>query len=120
MWRTNVFHLPVRGSGDGGIYSTAADISSLWRAFFAGRIVSPDWVARDGAPAQRRAGGVEALRPGLLAPRVDRRRDAGGLRRRRLVPHRARPARGVTHTVISNTTDGAWPITRYLEERLVM
>ena len=28
-WRTNVFHLPVRGSGDGGIYSTAADISSL-------------------------------------------------------------------------------------------
>ena len=44
-WRTNVFHLPVRGSGDGGIYSTAADISSLWRAFFAGRIVSEDWVA---------------------------------------------------------------------------
>jgi len=29
--RTNVFHLPVRGSGDGGIYSTAADIEKLWR-----------------------------------------------------------------------------------------
>ena len=24
---TNVFHLPVRGSGDGGIYSTVADLS---------------------------------------------------------------------------------------------
>ena len=31
-WRTNVFHLPVRGSGDGGIYSTAADVRSLWAA----------------------------------------------------------------------------------------
>ena len=27
--RTNVFHLPVRGTGDGGIYSTVADISCL-------------------------------------------------------------------------------------------
>src|SRR5215207_4593413 len=44
-WRSNVFHLPVRGSGDGGIYSTAADISSFWQAFFAGRIVSTAWVA---------------------------------------------------------------------------
>jgi hypothetical protein len=43
-WRTNVFHLPVRGSGDGGIYSTPADISALWRAFFAGQIESADWV----------------------------------------------------------------------------
>ncbi|HEX7310599.1 MAG TPA: serine hydrolase domain-containing protein, partial [Gaiellaceae bacterium] len=43
-WRTNVFHLPVRGSGDGGIYSTAADIRSLWTAFFDGKIVSRDWV----------------------------------------------------------------------------
>ena len=27
--RTNVFHLPVLGTGDGGIYSTAADMSSF-------------------------------------------------------------------------------------------
>ena len=40
--RTNVFHLPVRGSGDGGIYSTVADVSAFWSALFAGRIVSPD------------------------------------------------------------------------------
>ena len=43
--RTNVFHLPVRGSGDGGIYSTAADMSLFWRSLFAGTIVSGDWVA---------------------------------------------------------------------------
>ena len=43
--RSNVFHLPVRGSGDGGIYTTVADISSFWSAFFAGRLVSTSWVA---------------------------------------------------------------------------
>ena len=54
--RTNVLHLPVRGSGDGGIYSTAADISSLWTAFFAGRIVSRRLGRGDGAASQRRPG----------------------------------------------------------------
>src|SRR5712691_236338 len=43
--RTNVFHLPVRGSGDGGIYSTLADVTSFWSALFAGRIVRPDRLA---------------------------------------------------------------------------
>jgi CubicO group peptidase (beta-lactamase class C family) len=42
--RTNVFDLPVRGTGDGGSYTTAADFHALWRAFFAGRVVSPNWV----------------------------------------------------------------------------
>jgi CubicO group peptidase (beta-lactamase class C family) len=116
--RTNVFHLPVRGTGDGGIYSTAADISSLWSAFFAGRIVSRDWVA-------------EMVRPRSHAPRESKRygvgfwlhassdavmlegRDAG-------VSFRSthHPASTTTHTVISNTSDGAWPITRLLDERL--
>ena len=40
-----MFHLPIRGGGDGGIYTTAADISTFWRALFAGRIVSLAWVA---------------------------------------------------------------------------
>ena len=42
--RINVFHLPVRGNGDGGVYTTVADMSALWRAVFAGRIVSPELV----------------------------------------------------------------------------
>jgi hypothetical protein len=28
------------------------------------------------------------------------------------------PRSGLTHTVISNTSDGAWPVVRYLNERL--
>ena len=46
VWRSNVFHIPVRGNGDGGIYTTVADVRSLWLALFEGRIVPQEWVAR--------------------------------------------------------------------------
>jgi len=116
--RTNVFHLPVRGSGDGGIYSTASDVSSLWGAFFAGRIVSRDWVtemvrARSDVPS-------ESLRNGLgfwIHPSRDvvelHGYDAG-------VSFRSThdPASTTTRTVISNTSEGTWPIETFLDERM--
>jgi CubicO group peptidase (beta-lactamase class C family) len=116
--RTNVFHLPVRGSGDGGIYSTAADVSSLWSAFFAGRIVSADWVAEMVRP--RSVDRRDSSRYGLglwLHPSRDivllEGSDAG-------VSFRSMhdPASTTTHTVISNTSDGAWPISDLLIEQL--
>ena len=116
--RTNVFHLPVRGSGDGGIYSTVSDVSSFWRALFAGRIVSTDVVA-------------ELVRPRSDVPRGVRRYGLGfwldqssdvvmlegsdaGVSFRSVCD----PGRRITHTVISNTSDGAWPIARLLTEWL--
>ena len=92
--RTNVLHLPVCGSGDGGIYSTAADI----RCALERVLRRPDRLGglgrRDGAAAQRRAPGVAALRARVLAPCLERDGDAGGIRRRRLVPKRPRPRVG--------------------------
>ena len=52
-----MFHLPVRGNGDGGIYTTVADISALWTAFFAGADRLAELGDRDGAAPQRRADG---------------------------------------------------------------
>lgn len=43
--RTNVFELPVIGSGDGGAYSTAADLHRFWLALLEGRIVPPEYTA---------------------------------------------------------------------------
>ncbi|MDX6486276.1 MAG: hypothetical protein QOF43_1429 [Gaiellaceae bacterium] len=117
-WRSNVFHLPVRGSGDGGSYSTAGDISALWRAFVAGRIVSREWVAEMTRP--RSDVPEQSMRYGLgfwLADSSDavvlEGCDAG-------VSFRSvhDPRSGRTHTVISNTTDGAWPLARLLAKRL--
>jgi CubicO group peptidase (beta-lactamase class C family) len=70
--RTNVFHLPVRGSGDGGIYSTLDDVDRFW-AFAGDRFDHPE-----GA-------------------------DAG-------VSFYSTP----DWTVISNTSNGAWPVARAL------
>ena len=117
-WRTNVFHLPVRGSGDGGIYSTAADIASLWQAFFDGRIVSAEWVAEMVRPRSETSSGSERYGLGFwLHPATDavilEGSDAG-------VSFRSihEPRSRVTQTVISNTSEGAWPIARYLHERI--
>ena len=77
--RTNVLHLPVRGSGDGGIYSTAADVSSFWTQSLRGPARVRGLGRGACPPPQRRASDVEPLRPRLLAPRDERRRDARGL-----------------------------------------
>jgi CubicO group peptidase (beta-lactamase class C family) len=114
-WRTNVLHLPVRGSGDGGIYSTAADIGSFWRALFAGRIVSEEWVAemvrpRSDAPAHSKRYGLGFWLHSSSDAVILEGYDAG-------VSFRSLhdPRTQVTLTVISNTAGGAWPIARYLE-----
>ena len=116
--RTNVFHLPVLGSGDGGIYSTAADITTFWQSLFTEKIVPAAWVAemvraRSDVPS-------ESMRYGLgfwLGRHSDtvilEGFDAG-------VSFRSvhDPKSNVTHTVISNSSDGAWPITKRLDELL--
>lgn len=48
--RTNVFALPVRGNGDGGSYTTLADIHRFWAALFAGQLVASEWVDRMTSP----------------------------------------------------------------------
>jgi CubicO group peptidase (beta-lactamase class C family) len=115
-WRTNVFHLPVRGSGDGGVYSTVADVRSLWTSLFAGSIVSAEWVKemlrpRSDAPKKRYGLGfwLDASTATVSLEGVD-----AGVSFRST--HEARS--GLTYTVVSNTTDGAWPIARHLAEQL--
>ena len=115
--RTNVFHLPVRGSGDGGIYSTVADISAFWRSLFAGRIVPADWVAelvraRSDVPRQSMRYGLGLWLHQSTDAAILEGSDAG-------VSFRSvhDPMRNITHTVISNTSEGAWPIARLLNER---
>jgi CubicO group peptidase (beta-lactamase class C family) len=116
--RTNVLHLPVRGSGDGGVYSTVADIRSFWRAVFAGRIVSAQLVAemvrpRSALPDASRRYGLGFWLAGSGDGVILEGSDAGVSF---LTVHD--PQRGLTHTVVSNTSDGAWPIARLLAERL--
>ena len=115
--RTNVFHLPVLGNGDGGIYSTAADLSALWTSLFAGRIVSTERVAdlvrpRSDWPEESRRYGLgfhlHATGDGIFLEGHDAGVSFASVHR---------PATSVTYTVISNWSEGAWPIVRLLHDR---
>lgn len=113
--RTNVFHLPVRGAGDGGAYMTVADVERLWAGLSGGRIVSPAMADRLTAP--RSAAPDEDMRYGLgFWLHADRPvvmlvgMDAG-------VSFRSAHDResNAGYTVMSNTSSGAWPLARLLD-----
>lgn len=115
-WRTNVFHLPVLGSGDGGIYTTAADVARFWDALFGERIVSAKTLAEMLRPRSTSGPSVDSDRYGLgfwLRAGTDHVRlggaDAG-------VSFRSvhDPATRSTCTVMSNTSNGAWKMAEVL------
>ena len=115
--RTNILHLPLRGTGDGGIYTTVADVSALWRALLDGRIVSTAWITEMTRP---RSEAEDGRRYGLgfwLGATTDtvmlEGYDAG-------VSFRSMhdPASDMTCTVIANWSDGAWPVVNRFAEPL--
>jgi CubicO group peptidase (beta-lactamase class C family) len=116
--RTNVLHLPVVGVGDGGAYSTAADLHRLWEALASGRIVSPRSVELMATPhsdwpeESRRYGLGFHLHQTGAAMWLEG-YDAGVS-----LTSLHEPRQGLTYTVISNWTDGAWPIVELLNTQL--
>jgi len=115
--RTNALHLPVLGVGDGGACSTVADVHRLWDAVLAGRVLPRELVDLMTAPRSAEKPGGNRYGLGVwLHPEDDdvlvlTGYDAGVSfhsvhdRRRRL-----------TWTVVSNTSDGAWPPARLLRD----
>lgn len=104
---TNVLHLPVRGNGDGGAYTTVADLHRFWRALLAGRIVGPEFVDELTRPCNdvpeegmRYAAGLwlHATGPQLIMAGYD-----AGVAARSIHD----PASGTTATVLSNSSRGA-------------
>jgi CubicO group peptidase (beta-lactamase class C family) len=114
--RSNVLHLPVRGNGDGGAYTTAADLHRFWRALHAGAIVPSDVV-------------TEMTRPGSVVPEEDLRYGTGfwlhpadpaivmgGFDAGVAARSTHDPATGTTVTVLSNCTMGSGAVIELLQE----
>lgn len=117
--RSNIFHLPVLGNGDGGAYSTAADIHGFWTSLFAGKIVPAARV--DEMVRARSHDAAEKKRYGLGFWLHESRDivmlegyDAGVSFWSAHDPDGA-----FTCTVMSNTSDGAWPVARYLRDEFL-
>jgi CubicO group peptidase (beta-lactamase class C family) len=120
-WRTNVFDLPIVGSSDGGAFTTVGDVERLWDAFWAGEILSADLMAAYTAPwVEAKSGGAGRyyghgiwIKTGAESEREDSITgcDAGVSFRSSVIR-----ARELLVTVISNTTRGAWPVLRRVDE----
>jgi CubicO group peptidase (beta-lactamase class C family) len=114
--RTNVLHLPVRGSGDGGLYTTVDDVDRFWSALLEGRLLSPATVAD--ALTARTDDASNGMGSGL-GFWLHRDREAAEL-------HGFDPGVGFVSvvdrdaawafTVIVNTSRGSWPMRERLLE----
>jgi CubicO group peptidase (beta-lactamase class C family) len=104
--RANVFHLPVLGNGDGGAYSTLADIHRFWAALFAGRLLPAATVREMTGPH------TEQYAMGFWR-KDDKLQMVGGDAGVSFVSMHD-PATGDTSTVIANSSEGAWPVYKAL------
>lgn len=121
--RTNVTHLPARGAGDGGMYTTAPDLLSFWSALESGEIVSADTAARL-TGASGNSVNADRNRLGLRYGRGFWRDEAPGLVFLMGMDAGVSACTGVhretdsVYAVLSNTSSGAWPLVKVIERHL--
>lgn len=115
-WRTNIYNLPIVGGGNGGAFTTVGDLYILWDAFFKYKILSRDLTDLYVKPHVKAESEGENIYHGLgiwLRKEENNMQeyivgcDAG-------VSFLSAVIRNdeIAFTVISNTTNGAWPIVR--------
>lgn len=114
-WRTNIFDLPIIGASDGGAFTTLSDLDHLWDAFWGYEILSKETVeiytaphvqAKTEDPHEHYGHGIWIREePGQNREEYVIGCDAG-------VSFKSTVDRTADTriTVISNTTDGAWPL----------
>ena len=115
--RTNVHHVPQRGLGDGGLYTTTADVSRLWQALRSGTLLGPTTFGEMTTPHGHTPGGTPygmGLWPSPYNDSIEFEGYDSGISFRSV----HQPSRDVTWTVLSNWTDGAWSITDQLARLL--
>jgi CubicO group peptidase (beta-lactamase class C family) len=111
--RTNVLHLPVVGGGDGGIFTTAADLRALWQALDDGRVLAPEtWaeMRRVRSTNEGRSYGLGFWLEGDAVYLTGS--DTGASFVAQHLPG------GTSWSVLCNTTKGAWPVVTRLDELL--
>ena len=122
-WRTNIYNLPIVGASDGGAYTTVQDLATLWKAFWGYEILPKHLVEAYAQPRVKANAKRDDMFYGYglwILEGAGRNReefitgaDAGVSFRSRV-----KRADGLQSTVISNTSDGAWPILRVLDAAL--
>jgi CubicO group peptidase (beta-lactamase class C family) len=118
-WRTNAESLPIVGGPDGGMFATVGDIDRLWRGFFAGAVISHGLTAKFVEKVAAQVGHEHSF----YGRGVWIRDDGAGPPRRYIVGSDAgvsfrssAHSDGTFATVVSNTSKGAWPMFRAIDD----
>lgn len=114
-WRTNIYNLPIIGASDGGAFTTAGDVARLWDALWGYRILSKALLktfTRPFSPAEAHGEGAHYGHGIWLQKRSDGGYDPFITGCDAGVSFRSSYSLtdGLEVTVLSNTTNGAWPI----------
>lgn len=115
--RTNVLHLPVIGTGDGGAYTTGSDMMRFWDALFDERIIERSLVARmTAAVSQHSSGDLYGLGFWIGADRTTVQlegMDAGVSMRSGV-----HPDSGFRYCFIANNSADVWPLAAIVDRHL--
>ena len=123
-WRTNIYNLPIVGASDGGAYTTVRDLATLWQAFWANEILPQELVEIYATPYVKADMEDENSYYGYgLWIDVE----PGGQREVYMIGDDAgvsflstvKRASDLQVTVISNTSNGAWPVLQDIESALM-
>ncbi len=123
-WRTNIYNLPIIGGGDGGAFTTIGDLYTFWDALFEYKIISKELTSLYLRPYIKAESEGENIYYGhgiWISKKEDKPIveyivgcDAGVSFKSAVIREN-----DIIYTVISNTTDGAWPITREIQNLMI-
>jgi CubicO group peptidase (beta-lactamase class C family) len=114
-WQTNIYNLPIIGASDGGAFTTVHDLARLWDAFWGYELLSQEMVELYTQPYSKAEseGPHEHYGHGIWIHDSDERgRETyitgcdAGVSMKSGIMH----ATDTLVTVLSNTTEGAWPV----------
>lgn len=115
--KTNIFNLPIIGSGDGGAYSTVSDFDRFWHNLKSGEILSLQTLA----PFVKAQHPLEDQWYGFgfwIDKDLDRIELCGYDAGVSFYSSTSRQSED-TFTIISNTSKGAWPITKVVKSSIL-
>lgn len=116
--RSNVFHLPVIGGGDGGAFTTAADVSSFWAALYGGDLLSPDLVRLMTSARQATKNSISHYGLGFWIEAAAQAVILEGMDAGVSFRSAFHQPSGRSFTVLSNTSSGVWPLVTELTANL--
>lgn len=115
-WQSNLFNLPVRGSGNTGAFTTTDDMDRFWRALLQCQIVKRDLVAELLKPHARTTDNPIYFGYGFWLDQRNGQIALVGSNAGASMKSCIRRSEGARYTVISNSTSGAWPMAELVED----